>query len=433
MKFKLGFLAFCAWSFNFAYAGGVDLNLLHGSRYIALGGHHVALKDDAYGIFYNPANMTTATGPMIAADQFNLLFQYEAPLETPNAQRKSIMNWGPFFYLGGVYPINDRFTAGFAIFPTAAQGGKFEGVDYGPLITNKEYSNRLIRIEMSPAIAVKLIPQISLGAAWKIGYTQYDKAAGVFADAANSVYLKSSLNNWDFKGLKVGSYFDNLAGLTAGLTFRFENPIELKGDGDMTFSPDSGASVVTMNGEMKQEITLPAQFQAGVAYEFWPGRLLGTFTYEYTMSSSLASDSPEFTSNPTLQTVFTPAAMRTELNYRNSHAYHFGTEYTHPLSQDRKFSFGVGLALDTNATPQSHPNPVLAPNAMYWGWAGGARYMTSHHEFGFAVNYGQYSTDVSAAQIDTDLHTAALGVGKVMPGKYSLKAFFAGLDYTYRF
>lgn len=402
------------------FAGGVDLTLLHGSRYIYLGGHHVSLGGDAYGVYYNPANMTSVKQLTIAANSTNLVYNLGAPIGAANAQRKSEISWAPFFYLGGVYPLNDRVSFGLAVFPVAAQGGKYKSVNYGPLFTDKEYSNRLLRVELSPAFAVKLMDHFSIGAAWRLGYTQYDKKVGSFGTAgsgyADAVFLDSSLNSWDARGLKIGAFLDDLNGLSMGLTYRTENPLKLDGNTKVysALAPTGTDSPTT------QEITIPQQIQFGISYEWIPDTFMTVFDYDYTINSVLKEDAPIVTGLPATSTA-------TPLNYRDGHTFHLGAEYTFHLKAKAKLRAGLGLAIDTAVSRDSDPNPVLSPADTYVGYAAGAQYDSGNHTVGLGAAFGTKSAQTDTTEINPALAT------KAFPGKYSGKDVTIGIDYQFRY
>jgi len=420
LKF-LGLLAITnLLSFSSAQAGGVDLTLLHGSRYIYLGGHHVSLGGDAYGVFYNPANMTSVKSPTFVANSTNLIFNQGGPIGADNAQRKSEISWGPFFYLGGVYPLNDRVAFGLAAFPVAAQGGKYKGVDYGPLFTDKDYYIRMMRLEISPAVAFKLMDHVSFGAAWKIGYTQFDKRVGTFGTAAltnlDATYATSSLSTWDAKGLKVGLFVDDINGLSAGLTYRTENPLTLEGNTKLY----TALAATGTDFDTKQNLTIPQQIQFGLSYEWVPDTFMTAFTYDYTISSVLKDDAPVLAGIPA-------AATNTPLNYRDGHTFHMGAEYTFHLGGKSKLRTGVGIAIDTAVSRDSHPSPILSPADTYVGYAAGAQYDTGKHVIGLGASSGTKSANTSAAELNPAMAT------KAFAGKYEAVDLTFGVDYQFRY
>lgn len=405
-------------------AGGLDLDLLYGSRYVSMGGNHVTIVDDAYGPFYNPATMAYVKRPSLAFNSSTLMFGYEAPIGADNQQRKTDINYGPLFYMGAVYPWTDRISFGFAVYPTALQGGKYKNIDYGPF-TGKEYGNQLVRIEIAPAVSVKLHDHFSLGATYKVAYTRYDKTVGVF-NGGSSMVLDSSVSTWDAQGLKVGALVNDIGGLSFGVTYRPQLDLELSGKTNVLYAGN------TPNGEnarTTQKISIPAQLQIGASYEWIKDRLLSVFTYEYTENSVLKEDAPVINATediPALGSVLTADNTKGPLNYKDGHTIHVGSEYTFQLANQRKLRTGAGVVWDKTVTSKTTPNPALAPSADYYGAALGGQYDIGKHIFGMALNYGQYS------HVSTDIETPALDL-KVFKGKYALRVFFAVLDYQFKF
>jgi long-subunit fatty acid transport protein len=399
-----------------AFGSGLDLSLYYGSRYVGLGGNQVALGGDAYGPFYNPATMTSVEKGALAIDSSTLLFQYDAPIGAANAQKKSEWNVGPLFYMGGVYHLMDRVSVGLAVFPTALQGGKYTPVDYGSgaiaTLSGKEMSNLLARIEIAPSVAFKVCDHFSLGASYRIAYTRYDKAGGAFASVVGTqaVFIDTSLTGWDATGAKFGAFVDHWNNLSAGITYRLETQPDLSGSSDVTtgLGPQTGLSA-------KSSPTLPAQFQAGIAYDFIPDQWMAAFTYEFTQNSNITSDTTEITG---LGTATIP------LKYRDGHGFHLGSEYSFHLQEKNKLKTSLGLAVDLASSVSTFPNPLLAPGATYIGYAGGVQYEMQSQTVGVAVNYGNYS---KRSTPDTSL------APYYFAGKYGLEVWFFVADYQYKF
>lgn len=400
--------------YSIVSASGLDLTLLYGSRYVALGGTQVSLSGDAYGPFYNPATMTGVNRFALALDSSNLVTQYEAPIG--GTARDSDIGWGPLFYVGSVYRLSDQIVFGIGIYPTALQGGKFSHVAYGTgNLADKESSNRLVRIEFAPSVAVKMAEHFSLGASYRFGYTRYEKAGGIFT----AVHLDSTLSNWDAKGFKAGAFLNDWHGFSAGLTYRIRTDLQLDGNTTLT-SPTA-----TVDFSSTQQISIPAQLQVGVTYEWIPKKFLSVICYEYTWNDMIVNDT---TTSPGIGAVLGTGSddVTTPLHYKNGHTLHVGTEYVFELSKDNNLRTGVGLGYDKAVTREGKPVPALAPAADYYGGAIGAQWEQKTHTYGVAFNYGQYSS--TSSSIDADVIP-----GTVFPGKYSLKSFLAVLDYQWKF
>ena len=432
MKNYFAFITLVALcSISSTFAGGLDLNLYYGSRYVGLGGNHVGLTGDAYAPFYNPAAMTSVEKAAIAIDSSTLVHQYEAPVGAHDSQRKSEWNIAPLFYTGGVYRLSDRIAVGLAFFPTALEGGKFTGVDYGAgapgglnaSVLQGELSNLLVRLELAPSIAFKLVDHFSIGLSYRLAYTRFDTAAGKFfaglpsgASQFQASYLNVSMDGWDANGLKMGAFLEKWNGLSAGLTYRLQVKPDLSGDASVSYYSTTASQFTTAQSvPSTMSPRIPAQLQAGVSYDWIPDTFMTAFTYEYTYSSSLNQISINVTG-------FGPQT--TPLNDHDSHSFHGGAEYTFHLASQNKIVANYGMAFDTGATNSAFPNPLLPPAAVYVGYAGGARYEFDRSILGAALNYGYYSRYSTP---DSSL------TGAEFNGKYGLEVWLAVLDYQYKF
>ncbi len=401
-------------------AGGLDLSLYYGTRHIAMGGTQIALANDAYATMYNPAGLSFVDSRQIAFNSMNLIYSYEAPIGAANAQRRSDVNFAPLFYLGyASMPIWERLSFGFAVFPTALQGGKFSRVNYGaPNISDREFGNRLVRIEISPSAALKLNEYMSVGLAYKMAYNRYDKQ---FGSNVLLTYFDSSVDCWNFTGLKLAAMVHRWNGLSLAVTWRLENQIDLGGTTKIV-SPlhPTGTSVDT-----EQTVKIPAQLQVGLAYEFTP-RWTGAFTYEFTQNSVIEDDTSRFSAPVTILPAVAIPGTSVPLRYKDGHGFHVGTDYLFNLGKDSSLRTGVGMAIDTAVTRESNQIPALPPANHYVGWAMGAQYTAGHHIYGLAINYGEYEDT-------TDRVDPAITPGVVFPGKNKLQVFLASVDYQYKF
>lgn len=406
-------------SLRSAHASGLDLTLLYGTRYVGMGGQQVALANDAYAPFYNPAGLMGVEKFVLAANYSNLLTQYGAPIGADNAQRKGDLNLGPLFYLGAGYRLTERIVFGLGVYPTALQGGKFSNVDYSNNLSNREFSNRLVRIEFAPSLALKLIGPLSLGLSWRLGYTNLQNKAGAF----NFAYIDSEMSAWDAKGFKVGFFLDDFYRFSAALTYRFRQEVNLKGTTTTTLdsAPNSPISQPT-----SQSLDIPSQLQFGIAYEILTDRLVAAFSYEYTVNSVIR--------NATITDRNTGAVVSSvPLDYSDGHTFHLGGEYTFHLDGQTDLKTQLGFAYDKAVTKAALPNPVLAPAEDYIGFAVGSQYELSKsdllHIFGLAFNYGEYSSRTN----NLDSRLTSSGVQSVFLGKYSLRSFMIVADYQLKF
>lgn len=412
------YLFFVAALFTIAtqnsHASGLDLTLIYGSRYVGLGGQQIAVSTDAYSPFYNAAGLAWIDKSSFAVGYSNLMTQYGAPIGAADNQRNSTWGLAPLFYLGGAYKLTDRVSLGLGIYPTALQGGKFTKVDYSADITDKEWSNRLVRIEFSPSAAVKVIGPLSVGLSYRLGYTQFDNASGNFLAG---LYTDTTVSKWDAKGLKISAMIEDFENLSFALTYRFRQSMNLSGT-TKYYSQFEGITSTPASLKTVSRIKIPAQIQAGLAYKIIPDKALVAFTYEYTQNDIIKSSSLNFTESGQSFTV--------PLNYRNGHTLHLGGEYRFGLGQENRYlSTQLGIAYDRKTTRKATPNPVLPPDDDFWGFAAGAQYHLNDHIFGLAANYGAY--DSRTTSVDAQL------TGSSFTGKYSITNIMVTADYQYKF
>lgn len=425
MRIKI--LLFCLLIPISTFGSGLDLTLFYGSKYVGMGGQQIALATDAYAPFYNPAGMIRVESATLAVNSSTLLNWYEAPIGGANLQKKSDLTLGPLFYLGGVYRLTDRIAVGLGAYPTALQGGTFSDVDYGTGLTGKQFSVQLFRIEVAPSIAIRVIDNLSIGLSYRMGYTQLKKKTGVFettigSTAVPAAFLDSSLSQWDAKGVKLGAFYDGYYGLSFALTWRFKMKITLEGETKV----NEAVSLPT-----RQRVAIPAQLQAGVAYEVIPERLKMALAYEFTGNSVIRN------SDSTVDGLGALTGSGTDVvaaptSWKDGHTLHFGGDIGFKIDQDEKVNLMAGIAYDKAVTRKGKPTPGTAPAGDYVGYALGGQYRWGAHTFGTALNYGQYSH--STATIDADVHPLTGGVPvSIFPGKYGLKALLTVLDYQYTF
>jgi long-subunit fatty acid transport protein len=405
-----------SWSGHLS-ASGLDSTLIYGSRQVGLGGQQISISTDAYAPFYNPAALAGIENHSLAFGTSPLFVSYEAPIGLSSEQRKSELTIAPLFYGGAAYRLNERVILGLGFYPTALQGGKFKNVDYSDDLQNKTLELALYRFELSPSAALSFSEHVSAGVSWRIGYTKIKSKAGVFAGPAGA-FLSSDLSKWDFKGLKLGLHLNDFHGFNAGLTFRLKNEINFKGD---TTIEDDGLGLLgglpkVENIPTSLKLPIPAQFQAGISYEWIPETFLTAFTWEFTWNSVV--------NRLTRLNRDTGAVIAdVETSWKNANTIHLGAEYSFALAHARKIRTSAGFAWDQVTTRAHLPNPVGPPANHYYGGSLGVQYLWGQHIVGLAGNYGAYSRR----------STAVPAGNAVFPGKYKLTAYQVVADYQISF
>lgn len=407
------------------WASGLDLTLTYGSRYVGMGGQQIAVVDDAYSAFYNPAGLMGIDNMAFAANSANLLMQYEAPIGAANQQMKSKLSWGPLFYVGGGYRLTDRVVVGLGVYPTALQGGKFLNVNYGGKIGKHDLGNQLMRIELAPSVAIRLFDYVSIGMSYRAGYTRFENYGGVFGPIP--IYESTRLSGWDAKGFKIGAKLDDFHGFSAALTWRFKMSTTLDGETKRQTGLTVLSAGLTEEATSTQlKVQIPAQLQAGLSYEFLPDRALVAFAYEFTQNDIIKDINIK-----NKETGATYSYL--PLHYENGHTFHLGGEYVLRFSEERRLRTQLGAVMDRRVTNPNYPAPAIPPANHYFGYAAGAQYEWAKHILGFAVNYGQYSSQAKNVKSNDEIPGLPAGSNVVFDGKYGLKVLYVVADYQFHF
>ncbi len=179
-----------------------------------------------------------------------------------------------------------------------------------------------------------------------------------------------------------------------------------------------------------QKLSIPAQFQVGIAYEWIPNKWLAAITYDYTLNEVIKADAMTvsgFSSQPIPQfSGITSDIVSVPLHYKNGHTLHMGTEYVFDLAKEARIRTGIGLGYDREVTRNNFPSPALAPSADYYGYCIGAQYERPNDTFGLSFNYGQYKSN-------TDTIDPSVTAGTVYKGQYALTEAMITLDYQFKF
>jgi len=402
-----------------SFASGLDLIMYYGTRSTGLGGAALATATDGYAPFYNPAAMTKIEKAATAINFVPLFNRYKAPMGANNAQKTGDWVFGPLFYVGGAYKLGDRWAVGLAAYPTALQGGKYSGQNFG-LVTDKDVSVSLARIVIGPSIAFKVNDYFSLGASYNIAYNEYKKETGVSnpLNPPTSFHLSSKVKQWDFKGAKVSAHFGKYKGLSGAIAYRI--PVKLKMKGSTTVTTALGPTKF----DTTQSLTLPGQFEASIAYEWVPDTFLTHFAYQYTFNSVLKKDEAILKGSSALG--FQADRVSRKLGYKDGQTFHGGAEYTfHPENGDR-FRVGAGAGVDLTFTTESLASPVLQPANVGVIYGLGASWLRGPHEFGLGATF--YDNNKKVDTLD-----ASINQSQSYTGKYTGQTVTGVFDYQWKF
>ncbi len=391
--------------------------MYYGSRQTGLGGAALSVATDAYAPFYNPAGMAKIENGAAVVNFVPLNNRYQAPTTGDNSQQTGSWVFGPLFYVGGAYKIHDDWFVGIGVYPQALQGGRFNEVDFGP-VTDKSIRVELTRIIIGPTVAYKFNDLFSFGATYMIGYNKYRKAGGLNA-GVNSFHVDSEVSTWDFKGAKFSAHFGEFHGFSMAVAYRI--PVKLNLEGDSTFTTALGATEF----DTTQKITIPGQLEASLAYEWIPDTFLSHLGYQYTFNSVLKKDESTLEGISAVVPAFANDKISRNIKYKDGHSIHFGSDWTHHISEANRVRFGAGMGVDFPFTQEKYASPVLQPAGYGFIYGGAIGLMVGRHEFGLGGSY--YHNSKSVGAVDASL------AGQAYAGKYKAQTITGVIDYQIKF
>ncbi|MCJ7579816.1 MAG: outer membrane protein transport protein [Candidatus Aminicenantes bacterium] len=402
---------------SFGFSNGLNLNGL-GARMVAMGGAFVGLADDFTAALWNPAGLAqlNATTFGLSGDLIIPNGTYQLGLLGIDAKTESKMY--PAGILGFFTPVGDKIVAGISIHTPSGLGASWNGADLAllsgvsPLLggtgnPNMVWESFIGQIAISPAIAVKISDNFSLGATLNINYGIFniERTAGaalilhpqaglMFVDLGQ--YTEKS-KGWGF-GATIGALVKPIEQLSIGVSFRTPSKVKFDGDASIENFPSLGAPEAST---FTREVISPMWLGIGIAFN--PAENI-TITADghYTNWGKLDTVATEYSD------LFWQAALADEadleLMWEDKWQFRFGVEYW----VSETLAVRAGYYNDPTPSPDTTLN-VLVPGFDFNAITGG---------IGLVMN--NFSIDVSAEYLFGKERDIALDGINEMPGVYGM-------------
>ena len=379
--FSSFFMAFVLLTTS-TFANGLNLNSV-GAKAGAMGGAFIGLADDYSAIFWNPAGISQVQnfqlaayycGVMPSASYKNSQLGIDAKTETQTYSSPGIMAY---------VPIDSGFISfGLGVYIPSGLGTTWNGDDFKNLTGGNSYEwmSKIGVINIAPALSIKLLPSLSLGAAFNLSYGFLDlKRPQYVLDPKNrqpiwGQYSESS-SGWGFGGT-FGLLFKPINLISIGATFRTANTIAFSG----TAENDLLKAMMGDNyrdADLERDIQWPIWYGAGIALRPL-GFLTITADIQYTNWKSL----------DTLDTKYTgwEAAGVTEgkmnMSWKSTMQIRFGAE----ANLFDFLAIRAGYYIDPAPAPDETLN-ILFPSIDYSGITFGLAFEFSHLTIEGSVEY----------------------------------------------
>jgi long-subunit fatty acid transport protein len=257
--------------------------------------------------------------------------------------------------MGAGYRLSPRVAIGLAAYPSGAAGGEFHYVNSAGVRTIDSLSALLV--ELTPGIAVELLPTLRLGLGYRVTFLRFSRISGA---EENPSKVNVSLFGSDASGVRAGLQWQPLPALRFGVTYRHRL--------DMTASADSGTLLGAQAKNIDATLTVPAKLSLGTRVDFGRLGLVGDFEYIFNSQNQALQMTALLPSQSSMLSV------PFQFKWDDSIVVKAGAEYRLTPSFDAR----IGYAFDGHATNRHFPSAFTSPpvDAHYAtagvGWRSGA-------------------------------------------------------------
>lgn len=368
-----GFVLACALGLLSTVAAPARANIdpvaAYDARVGGMGDTGAAYVRNATAIFYNPALLQSI-------DSLSVTFSVAAalpgvthgsvPLDGPDTEVDSDITLVPSPFLGLGYRLSKRIVLGLAAYPLEAYGGAFKDVQ---TLGGNDITSVIATVESSPAVAVAVLDNLSLGFGYRITYIQQIvRSPTLIGD--EFVTTETDLSGINFAGFHVGVNYRPVKSVSLGLSYRSKIETTIDGTVDTPGLPKQ---------DLSAEVGSPHRFKAGVAYSLLGDRLLialdmKMMLYEGSHEESVA----------TLETPAGPLKQVQPLHWNNAVGLGIGAEY----AVSPRVAVRAGYSASSSATPTETAGYFTpSPGALHVAHVG-AGLRLDHWDFDLGMIYG---------------------------------------------
>jgi long-subunit fatty acid transport protein len=396
-----------------AFAGGYDTPILYSARHQGMGGTAIGYVDDASSIFHNPAGLAKVESLNVLAGIDLLFGKITTSPGNPDLpksdgtypSRTTEPAVAPLFIVGAGYHLAPPIVVGLGVYPIAAISGEYAtpNVLGRPTIDK----TKLVFLEISPAVAVRLADKLSVGAGYRATISMLDRVKG---DADNPREFDFSVKGTDFTGLRVGAQWQPIDMLSVGLVYRHRIQPKLHADRGYAYTDLTNAETT---------LTLPSKLGAGVAAQLDALKLAFDLEYGFYSQNGTSTLSGY---NPTLNKT---EQVTNYFEWQNAVTARLGGEYGLGAG---KFPVRLGYVFDGQVGNRAYPSAFGTPPTPSHSITAGAGYRAGKWQANVAGAYRFASTSIAPSEVSTSCAVCS------KPGsEYSLQLIALYLDFSIDF
>jgi long-chain fatty acid transport protein len=329
-----------------ASAGGYDTPMLYSARHMGMGGAAIGYVNDPSAVFHNPAGLAQIEHGEVLGDFSLLLGGIHASPGISARDIDSDLTVAPFFLVGAGYRIQDRITLGVGVYPVASAGATF---NYG----GTKDSTELFFLEASPAIAFNVLPNLRIGAGYRVTYVRLNRYSGQ-PGSSDTPYLDFTVTGQNYTGFRVGAQWSAFPWLDFGAVFR--NPTTTK------VTNTHGTALRLEFSDVSTKFKLPAKLGFGSRADFESFGLHGAVAFD--LEYDFNSENKGYPLVGTAPGDSTPTSVSNVFDWSNSTTARIGLEYRlwrNQLLELDRVALRAGYVYDSKTANPEYPTPFGTP------------------------------------------------------------------------
>jgi long-chain fatty acid transport protein len=357
-----------------ARAGGLDLPVVYSARQAGMGGTAIAGVSDASAVYHNPAGLTGVRGLQVLGDLTFVLSNLETSPGYPNQNVQTGNSVAPAPFIAGAYRLNHYVAVGLGAYPIGAVSGTFHYTDVNGIPTVN--SQNTVAFEVSPAVAVTPVKELSLGVGYRVTIIQFKRQLG---GESNPVLVDVDTLGANFTGLRLGAQWRPLQELSLGLVFRPEVTVNT--------SANSGHLLGLAASNVQTTLTYPSKIGAGARLDLESVSFAADYEFVWNSQFKTIHLSGDLPGQAPISTDFV-------FNWSDSSTVKLGVEYR----LTPRIALRGGYAWDGPFANMHYPDTFAQPAASGNYVTLGAGYTGDTWAVNLAVSYRPDETTVIHSQ-----------------------------------
>lgn len=387
------------------HAGGFQVNL-QGTKQTGMGHLGTSFYLGASSAYFNPAMMGMGENKInIEAGASFINSSVAFQNQETGVVEETDNPTGTPFYLYGTYAINEKVTAGLAVYTPFGSAVDW-GEDWSGQYLIRDIQLRAIFIQ--PTVSYKLNDQLSVGAGltYVLGSVEINRAVAAPIGNNNSVNLEGNANGI---GFNAGVHYKVNDQWSVGLTHRSKVDVELD-EGDVDFTMAASLASSFPDGKFSASLPLPSTTTLGIAYQASEKLLLSVEGSFVGWSAYESLDFDFKTNTERLEDSKNPR------NYEDAIILRVGGQY----SLNEQLDVRAGFYYDESPVQDAFFNPET-PSTNNLGFTTGLSYNVGEN-FGVDASF----LFISGQERESEYQPAGFG------GKYKAVSVIPGIGLNYK-